>query len=114
MRYLLLLVVAISLSSCAGFYEARDAYYNTPAGMQDLRQQFTLDSIRASRTQYPFNYGFGYYYNRGTFPIYYNYYRPYGNRTVIRRGGVSRTRVTRTTPSRQRQPIRRVRRVRRQ
>ena len=118
MNKILLLLSAILLSSCgAGYFEARSEYYNSPAGQQELRQQFTLDSIRASRTQYPFNYGYNYYWNRGIRPIYYNYYRPYGVRTVVRpttrrvvrRTTPTRTRVTRTTPRRNRQPIRRPR-----
>ena len=103
-RLLLLLVVAISLTSCSGYYDALNAYNNSPAGQEQLRRQFVLDSIRASKTQYPFQYGFGYYSTNRIVPRYYNYYRPYGNtRVIVRRSGGTRSRVTRgRVPTRKR------------
>ena len=94
-RLLLLLVVAISLTSCSGYYDALNAYNNSPAGQEQLRRQFVLDSIRASKTQYPFQYGFGYYSTNRIVPRYYNYYRPYGQTVIVRRSGTTRSRVTR-------------------
>ena len=115
---ILLLVAVVSLSSCGAIERIQERQLelaSTPEGREILRQQFTLDSIRASRTAYPFRYNFNYYnarWDRGLwiYPTYYNYYTPvrpvraYRNvRPIVRRNRVvNRPRVNRTTPTRTR------------
>lgn len=106
MKKILLLIVAISFTSCGGYFE----YLQSPEGQAAAERQFQLDSIRAANTQYPFRGNFNYYRANNLVPVYYNYYRPYrgaviirrsyGNRTRINRPSRTRTRVTRTNAPR--------------
>lgn len=92
MRYFILLLLVLT-TSCGGYIDSLNAYRNSPQGREQLRRQFTLDSIRASRTIYPFRYNYNYYWNNQFYPRYYRYYRP--NRgIIIQRDGFNRTRIT--------------------
>lgn len=115
MKKLLLLLLAVSATSCGGYIDSINAYRNSPAGQLELERQFKLDSIRAANTPFPFEYGWNYYntrWNRGVFvyPSYYNNYRVRPSRTtrtVIIRGNQprrNRTTVTRTPRTRPHSP----------
>lgn len=91
MRKLILVGIIALLTSCGGYIDALNAYRNTPAGQEQLRREFVIDSIRASRTIYPFRYDYNYYWNNRIYPNYYRHYAP--PRRVIRRVAPARTRV---------------------
>lgn len=101
----ILVVLALSLTSCGSYIDSLNAYRNTPAGQEQLRRQFVLDSIRAANTPYYFRYDFGYYNRNNVLPSYYRHlYAPRYNRSFNRtRITVPRKpRVRRTPPPRQR------------
>ena len=103
MKKLALLLVFIGLTSCSSYIDSLNAYRNSPAGQEELRRQFVLDSTRAANTQYPFRYDFNYYntrWNRGlwVYPDYYYYYQPVRSGRLYRNVRPVRTR-TRVVPN---------------